>query len=80
VTKPAAQYTIFGEERIAHSDTQYHLLPSVWEGEDADLLELMLDFYPRERPQRILDATVNGRRFWRSSQRPVLGLDINHRH
>lgn len=60
--------------------TQYHPLPSVWEGEDHELLELMLDFYPRQRPRLILDATVNARRFWRESQRPVIGLDTERRH
>jgi hypothetical protein len=39
-----------------------------------------LDFYPHTPPQRILDATVNAGRFWRGSQRSVLGLDINPRH
>ncbi|MGH9787848.1 MAG: class I SAM-dependent methyltransferase, partial [Candidatus Acidiferrales bacterium] len=34
-------------------------------------------FYPRRRPQRILDATVNKRRFWRGSKRRVTGLDID---
>jgi len=55
----------------------YHSLPSVWEGEDSALLELMLRFYPRVPPRRILDATVNGGRFWRGSQRRIIGLDIN---
>ncbi len=53
----------------------YQPLGSVWEGEDAELLERMLAFYPRERPRRILDATVNGGRFWRGSGWPVIGLD-----
>lgn len=75
-----AQLALVTEEESTRSGPQYRLLPSVWEGEDCDLLELMLDFYPRERPQRILDATVNGRRFWRGSQRPILGLDINPRY
>jgi hypothetical protein len=67
-------------EEIAPSGSPYRLLPSVWEGEDCDLLELMLDFYPHQPPQRILDATVNGGRFWRGSRRPVIGLDINPRY
>ena len=58
----------------------YKPLGSIWEGEDAELLERMLDFYPRQTPERILDATVNGGRFWRGSKRPVLGLDIDHAH
>ena len=57
----------------------YEPLPSVWYGEDAELLEKLLAFYPRRRPQRILDATVNERRFWRGSKRRVTGLDIDAR-
>ena len=60
--------------------SQYTPLPSVWEREDAELLERLLDFYPRERPKRILDATVNGGRFWRGSTRPVIGLDIEAKY
>lgn len=55
-------------------------LPSVWEGEDAELLELMLGFYPRSSPKRILDATVNVGRFWRGSTRQVIGLDNDAQH
>jgi hypothetical protein len=58
----------------------YQPLPSVWDGEDAELLERMLDFYPRKRPEAILDATVNAGRFWRGSKRSVTGLDIDSRH
>jgi SAM-dependent methyltransferase len=60
--------------------TRYELLPSVWYGDDAELLERMLDFYPRRPPRDILDATVNRGRFWVGSARPVVGLDINPRH
>jgi hypothetical protein len=83
VTNIAARYasqsepTLFPADQIAQSGMEYRLIPSVWEGEDYDLLELMLDFYPHEPPQRILDATVNARRFWRGSSRAVIGLDIN---
>lgn len=56
---------------------QYEPLPSVWYGEDRDLLEKLLFFYPRKRPKRILDATVNLGRFWRNSERPVIGMDID---
>jgi hypothetical protein len=55
---------------------EYQPLASVWEGTDAELLEKMLGFYPKSRPQLILDATVNEGRFWRESRRPVIGLDI----
>jgi hypothetical protein len=55
----------------------YAPLPSVWDGEDSELLEKMLGFYPRKRPKRILDATVNGARFWRESKRKFIGIDID---
>jgi hypothetical protein len=58
----------------------YVLLGSIWEGDDAELLEKLLDFYPRKKPRRILDATVNGGRFWRGSKRPVIGLDNEFSH
>jgi SAM-dependent methyltransferase len=60
--------------------SDYTPLASVWYGEDAELLELMLDFYPRRKPRNILDATVNCGRFWRNSKRPVTGMDIDPRH
>ena len=61
-------------------DAGYSPLGSVWDGDDSELLENMLEFYPRKRPKLILDATVNGGRFWRGSKRPVLGLDIEILH
>jgi SAM-dependent methyltransferase len=64
----------------ARDESQYIPLPSVWEGEDGELLERLLGFYPRRRPRRILDATLNGGRFWRGSSRPVIGIDIDARH
>lgn len=74
------QLDLMGETQPAPARTGYQPIPSVWEGEDRDLLELMLDFYPRRRPERILDATVNAGRFWRGSSRPVMGLDIEGSH
>src|SRR5438876_1058249 len=64
----------------SRKSSDYAPLPSVWYGEDAELLEGLLDFYPRRKPRRILDATVNGGRFWRGSKRPVIGLDIERSH
>ncbi len=58
----------------------YVTLGSIWYGDDWELLEKILSFYPRKRPQRILDATVNGGRFWRGSKRPVIGMDIEAKH
>jgi len=58
----------------------YEPLPSVWCGDDAELLEKMLCFYPRTVPQKILDATVNAGRFWTRSTRPVVGMDIDARY
>jgi SAM-dependent methyltransferase len=55
----------------------YQPLPSVWDGDDNELLEMMLNFYPRSEPDLILDATVNRGRFWLGSHRPVIGMDIN---
>src|SRR5271165_2906139 len=62
------------------SKGKYCPLGSVWDGEDAELLEEMLRRYPRRHPKRILDATVNGGRFWRGSKRPVTGLDVEIQH
>lgn len=59
--------------------TTYEAPPSVWQGDDAELLEIMLRFYPRTPPERILDATVNRGRFWRDSDRDVIGIDINEK-
>jgi SAM-dependent methyltransferase len=59
---------------------KYHPLPSVWDGEDAELIERMLAFYPRNRPRRILDATMNGGRFWRGTERKIVGMDIERSH
>jgi hypothetical protein len=58
----------------------YQPLPSVWDGEDVVLLEQMLSFYPRQEPERILDATVGGWRFWKNSSRPVTGIDLKLRN
>ena len=58
----------------------YQPLPSVWDGDDSELLELMLNFYPRCEPKLILDATINRGRFWIGSKRPIIGLDINSRY
>ena len=62
------------------SPGRYQPLPSVWEGEDAELLEKMLQFYPKTQPGRLLDATANSKRFWRDSTRPVIGMDIELRY
>ena len=76
---PSSAQTEFEASPAPLNGDGYQPIPSVWEGEDSDLLELMLDFYPQHCPQRILDATVNVGRFWRGSQRDVIGLDINRR-
>jgi hypothetical protein len=67
-------------DRGAHAATEtYQPLPSIWDGTDVALLERLLEFYPRKRPELILDATVNTGRFWAGSERAVIGLDINPR-
>lgn len=58
----------------------YQPLSSVWAGTDAELLERMLDFYPRRPPRLILDATVNAGRFWKGSRHQILGMDIDPLH
>jgi len=68
------------QKAAADHPSEYAPLPSVWYGEDAELLERLLEFYPRKRPRRILDATVNGGRFWQGSKRPVIGMDKEVRH
>lgn len=63
-----------------NSRRSYVPLESVWEGEDAQLLEKLLTYYPRKKPRRILDATLNGGRFWRNSTRRVIGIDTDIKH
>src|SRR5437764_854840 len=74
---PATRKPRASKEKAVAITEKYEPIASVWHGEDAELLERMLDFYPRTRPKRILDATVNRGRFWRDSERPVTGLDID---
>ena len=62
------------------AESTYKPLPSVWYGEDAELLEKMLGFYPKTPPREILDATVNKGRFWRGSDRKIVGMDIDPAH
>jgi SAM-dependent methyltransferase len=52
-------------------------LASVWYGTDAELLDKMLGFYPRKKPTKILDATVNAGRFWEGGKWKIVGLDID---
>ncbi|MGH9660323.1 MAG: hypothetical protein ACRD96_17370 [Bryobacteraceae bacterium] len=70
----------FWPEPDKNPSAQYKPLPSVWENEDAELIERMIDFYPHEAPKQILDATVNGGRFWRGTKRKIIGLDIARDH
>src|SRR5262249_49710309 len=65
---------------LEEGETAYQTMASVWYGTDAALIDRMLAFYPRQTPELILDATVNAGRFWRGSQRRVIGLDIDPRH
>ena len=56
---------------------EYSPISSVWEGNDVDLIENMLRFYPSIAPEPILDATYNRGRFWKGSTRQVVSMDIN---
>lgn len=68
------------ERKPEEEPSAYRPLPSVWDGEDSELLERLLSFYPRKEPKRILDATVNGGRFWKGSEREVIGMDLAFSH
>ena len=67
-------------DEIAASSPQYDPLSSVWEGNDADLLERMFAFYASIEVEPILDPTYNVGRFWRGSQREVVSMDIDPRY
>lgn len=68
------------EQEPEKQPSAYKPIPSVWDGDDSELLERLLSFYPRNEPKRILDATVNGGRFWKGSTRRVIGMDIAQSH
>lgn len=55
----------------------YQPISSVWEGNDGDLIENMLQFYASIAPEPILDATYNRGRFWKGSTRHVVSMDID---
>jgi hypothetical protein len=74
------QPTLIAIVEEPEASTTYAPIPSVWDGDDSELLERMLDFYPRSEPKRILDATVNGGRFWRGTKRDIIGMDIAATH
>ena len=60
--------------------TTYAPLSSVWQGNDAELLERMLSFYPAIPVDPILDATYNKGRIWKGSTRQVASMDIDPKH
>ncbi len=59
---------------------QYAPLSSVWEGNDADLLERMFTFYASIEVEPILDATYNVGRFWKGSTRKIVSMDIDPKY
>ena len=67
-------------DEVAASAPQYTPLSSVWEGNDADLLECMFKFYASIEVEPILDPTYNVGRFWRGTEREVVSMDIDPRH
>jgi SAM-dependent methyltransferase len=73
------QTQLFEDPRPNGISGTYQPLPSIWTGTDAELLERMLEFYPRKVPKRILDVTANKGRFWEGSLRNIIRLDINPR-
>jgi SAM-dependent methyltransferase len=74
------QLSFFPSSLNQTTSASYQPLPSVWHGSDAELLETMLEFYPKQRPKLILDATLNSGRFWVGSRRKVVGLDIDPKY
>jgi hypothetical protein len=79
-SNPEVQLQLQIPEDDVAPDVGYRPLPSVWEGNDAELIQRMVAFYPRQAPRLILDATVNTGRFWRSSGLPVIGMDLERSH
>ena len=77
-----SQAVLFPEVSLpaASEEGKYDPLPSVWFGSDAELLDKMLIFYPRRRPERILDATINAGRFWEGLAWNVTGMDIDPKY
>lgn len=61
------------------TDEARPLFTSVWEGNDAELIEQMLVFYARIDAEPILDVTANVGRFWRGSSRDVTTMDHDPR-
>ena len=74
--EPATQLRIIRDDPAPEAVA----LTSVWEGNDATLLERMFAFYPSIEVEPILDATYNVGRFWRGSQRQVVSMDIDPQH
>ncbi|MBX3294189.1 MAG: hypothetical protein KF762_00515 [Acidobacteria bacterium] len=68
------------EEHLIEQRSAYVPLSSVWEGQDPELVEAMLQFYPSIPPEPILDATYNSGRIWKGSSRKVVSMDIDPRH
>lgn len=55
-------------------------LTSVWEGNDGQLIETILQFYPTIEVHPILDSTYNAGRMWKGSKRQVVSMDIDPQH
>jgi hypothetical protein len=67
-------------QEINVTSPSYAPLSSVWEGADGELIEAMLEFYPTIPPEPILDSTYNAGRFWKTSTRNVVSMDIDPQH
>ena len=62
------------------SPSTYKPLSSIWEANDATLLEEMFRFYAVIPPEPVLDSTHNAGRFWKGSSRNVVSMDIDPQH
>ena len=65
---------------VTSEEWQYQPLSSVWEGKDSELIESMLRFYSSIEPEPILDSTYNKGRFWKSTMRNVVSMDIDPKY
>ncbi len=72
--------TALAEILQSKSVSTYAPISSVWEGNDGELIESMLEFYATIPSEPILDSTYNAGRFWKESKRDVVSMDINPLH
>lgn len=80
ILKMSVEQTVLPQGKKQNGGSSYEPLSSVWQGTDGELIEAMLNFYATIAPEPILDATYNAGRFWKSSSREVVSMDIDARY